>query len=153
MTYGWAILVIVIVLAALLYLNVFNPPTPDYCTFQTGILCTGLHATVQPSGALSISVTNGLAETVMLCNLACDDSISTPPVMQECSSGGSAAVLKTGESGKVTFANSGPCTDASGNAYPVGGRYRGKIYLMYSAAGDTGNARVATGNVIATIQP
>jgi hypothetical protein len=42
MTYGWAILIIAVVLGSLAYLGVFSPSIGNTCTQQSGYLCTGL---------------------------------------------------------------------------------------------------------------
>jgi len=41
MTYGWAILVVLIALGALFYLGVFNPKTPNTCQLNTPFVCIG----------------------------------------------------------------------------------------------------------------
>src|SRR3989344_3309999 len=40
MTYGWAILVVLIALGALFYLGVFNPRTSNSCVASAPITCT-----------------------------------------------------------------------------------------------------------------
>ncbi|MCX6777790.1 MAG: hypothetical protein NT157_02800, partial [Candidatus Micrarchaeota archaeon] len=57
MTYGWAILVIVIVLAALLYLGVFNVRPPEICTFSPGITCKTFYL---KAAKVNLTLTNGL---------------------------------------------------------------------------------------------
>ncbi|MCD4666841.1 hypothetical protein K8R47_03460 [archaeon] len=39
MTYGWAILIVLIALVALFYLGVFNPSTPNICTVGAPLNC------------------------------------------------------------------------------------------------------------------
>jgi len=41
MTYGWAILVVLIALGALFYLGVFSPKTPNICQFNVPFSCIG----------------------------------------------------------------------------------------------------------------
>ncbi len=59
MTYGWAILVVLIVIAALAYLGVLNPQSlvPEKCMLQP-LSCLG--ATTDSSGDLALSITNPL---------------------------------------------------------------------------------------------
>ncbi|MBS3141528.1 hypothetical protein J4405_05295 [Candidatus Woesearchaeota archaeon] len=45
MTYGWAILVVLIALGALFYLGVFNPKTNNVCSASAPITCTDVKAT------------------------------------------------------------------------------------------------------------
>ena len=44
MTYGWAILIILIAVGALFYLGVFSPSTPSTCTATAPITCTDVKA-------------------------------------------------------------------------------------------------------------
>ena len=44
MTYGWAILVVLIALGALFYLGVFNPKTPSTCNANAPLTCTDVLA-------------------------------------------------------------------------------------------------------------
>lgn len=44
MTYGWAILVVLIALGALFYLGVFSPKTANTCSASTPITCTDVKA-------------------------------------------------------------------------------------------------------------
>ena len=59
MTYGWAILVVLVAIAALAYFGVLNPSRflPNKCTFQSGIAC--LDHKVTASG-LTVVVQNAL---------------------------------------------------------------------------------------------
>ena len=41
MTYGWAILVVLIALGALFYLGVFSPSVPNVCQFNAPFTCIG----------------------------------------------------------------------------------------------------------------
>lgn len=41
MTYGWAILIILIAVGALFYLGVFSPSVPNTCQFNTPFMCIG----------------------------------------------------------------------------------------------------------------
>ncbi|MFH1470763.1 MAG: hypothetical protein ABIF01_03375, partial [Candidatus Micrarchaeota archaeon] len=72
MTYGWAILVIVIVLAALLYLGVFNlaGKTPDLCQFQVGLQCSSFRLDASDDN-LSLTIINGYQEKINITQAAC----------------------------------------------------------------------------------
>ena len=62
MTYGWAILIVLIALAALFYLGVFSPSTPNVCTVSAPFTCTDIKAT-DSSNALEIKLgASGLSE-------------------------------------------------------------------------------------------
>ena len=56
MTYGWALLVVMIVLGVLFYLGVFTPKTTSACTFDAGTTYVGSKAS---GGTLQLVLGNG----------------------------------------------------------------------------------------------
>ncbi|MFH0818177.1 MAG: hypothetical protein V1909_06125, partial [Candidatus Micrarchaeota archaeon] len=76
MTYGWAILVIVIVLAALLYLGIFNVKPPEVCTMPAGMTCSkfylknGTTTSAECAGpgdsCANVTLVNGLQKTIVI---------------------------------------------------------------------------------------
>jgi hypothetical protein len=72
MTYGWALLVIVLVLGALIYLGVLNPGSrlQDTCNLPIGFKCDvgGLAGT---EGKLNLTITNQQAITLYYVGTAC----------------------------------------------------------------------------------
>src|SRR3989338_6175333 len=68
MTYGWAILVVLVVIGALAYFGVLSPTKllPDKCLFGPGIgTCTDYALTSgAASSTLELKLTNGLGETI-----------------------------------------------------------------------------------------
>jgi hypothetical protein len=154
-TYGWMMMVIAIVLGTLLYIGVFNTQkrTPNLCQFQMGFICTSFLATDQDTGALTMGLTNGLPHEIHLCDIVCDDTLSSPPIMSECATSGAVAILRTGEGQVVNFPDSTPCIDGGGYKTEAGDRYLGKLYLLYSVVGDTNHARMVSGELITTVQP
>ncbi len=86
MTYGWALLVIVIVIAVLLYINPFR--APEQCLFdQAGFLCSkpillvnGTDASGAPaSSLLHVTLTNGQRETIIIRGVMCLATRTPPP--------------------------------------------------------------------------
>lgn len=57
MTYGWAILVVLIALGALFYLGVFTPSVPSTCQFNTPFVCIGGDILGTEVGAATDTVT------------------------------------------------------------------------------------------------
>jgi len=57
MTYGWAILVVLIALGALFYLGVFNPKTPATCSISSPLNCADTKITFASGLELSIGAT------------------------------------------------------------------------------------------------
>ncbi|MCX8146992.1 MAG: hypothetical protein N3D84_00825 [Candidatus Woesearchaeota archaeon] len=115
MTYGWAILVVLVVIGALAYFGVLSPQKllPDKCTATTGFTCTDKTA---DTSAIKIKLLNGIGETVTV-----TDASFTSPGKSSCI----ASVTKPdGASGinapwvagtEMTFSAGGnTCTFASG---------------------------------------
>lgn len=61
-TYGWAILMIMVSIAALSYFGFTNPQKllPDKCAFNNGMICQDSQIT---TSAINMSVVNGLGKT------------------------------------------------------------------------------------------
>jgi|SRR3989344_808890 len=57
MTYGWAILIILIALGVLFYLGVFNPKTPSTCLASAPLTCTDVKGTTAGSIVLVLGAT------------------------------------------------------------------------------------------------
>ncbi len=75
MTYGWAILVIVIVLAALLFLGVFSVGSnvPEECIMESGWQCKAkLNVT---SAVLNMTLTNGRPNSITVNGTYCTDNL------------------------------------------------------------------------------
>ena len=78
MTYGWAILVVLVVIGALAYFGILNPQTllPERCELQQGFYCKdyrisasgGAHVsgTADNDGTISFSFTNGRGRDMMI---------------------------------------------------------------------------------------
>ena len=65
MTYGWAILVVLVAVAALAYFGVLSPDKflPSKCTLQSGIACMDFRvqaAPVGPDGRVTVVIQNSL---------------------------------------------------------------------------------------------
>ncbi|RLG18949.1 hypothetical protein DRN67_03720 [Candidatus Micrarchaeota archaeon] len=77
-TYGWAVLVIALVLAALVWLGVFNVASdvPDVCQFPIGTLtCKDVKIAKNPDGKIeleSITLRNDFDKAVYICAIGCD---------------------------------------------------------------------------------
>lgn len=60
MTYGWALLILLVVIGVLFSMGVFNPQNymSEECSFQPSLQCKGVSLT--PNGVLTIYLVNGL---------------------------------------------------------------------------------------------
>ncbi|MEM3399225.1 MAG: hypothetical protein QXP42_00125 [Candidatus Micrarchaeia archaeon] len=167
MTYGWAILVIVIVVAVLFYIGVFNPQAPIACTFKTpGISCSAYK--LATDGTLTLKIGQATGKTITVRAVACtDQTLSTVNdnmnnevddadcvfTWTELSPGidiqnGQDAEIIDGTT-KLKCCRGATETEISGS---IGDRYRGKIYVYY-AEKDTGYTHAAIGDLSAQLEP
>jgi len=163
MTYGWAILIIMVVLAVLFYLGVLNPSsvTPSQCVFPAGITCVSNQ--LKTSGKLYLVIGQGTGKTIQINGIACtqNSSVSFPSSGIISYGGGNNINVSSGSQVTVanpsatTFINQTNCTDASGAVLtnqPINSVYNGKIYINYTEL-DTNLNRIVTGTYTAKYEP
>ena len=155
MTYGWAILVIVIVLAALWYLGVFNVVTrvPEQCSFPPEAQCAATKVTT--NGSLIFDLTNvGFAKSITVTGVACtaDTSKDAGTVNYTTTS----TQIAIGKTQTFTAANGIDCKDASNADVTLGAAgdtYKSKIYVRYYLGSDTPTLRYIGADLVARLQP
>ena len=120
MTYGWAILVVLVVIGALAYFGILNPEglLPSRCTLQTGLRC------------VDHTITPTVVTAVVQNSLGYDISAVTVYAGQ------------CGSSGPVTIANDNQVKFAIACTAPgpltTGARYSNTINVSYTASSDVG---------------
>jgi hypothetical protein len=154
-TYGWAIMAVLLVLIALYWLG-------ERCTAADGSLaCTSFKAT---KGDVQITLRNSKPSDIAVCDIICDSRKADPnsllpPVgstpVPNCEETGQ-RIISTGE--KTVYASDNLnhasfCTNDGSTPLGVGDYYRGKFYIIYNVIGEGGNARVTDGELFASIQP
>ncbi len=79
MTYGWAILVVLIAIGALAYFGVLNPSRflPESCTIGPGLACTDFKIDTNGDGTLVIR--NGMGQSLTEVTVAIWDSTAGTP--------------------------------------------------------------------------
>jgi len=67
MTYGWAILVVLIVIGALAYFGILNPSIllPEKCTLQMGLYCND-HRINANEGTITFNFQNGMGKDIII---------------------------------------------------------------------------------------
>ncbi len=110
MTYGWAILVVLVAIGALAYFGVLSPDKflPNKCTLQSGIACIDHKATATQ---LQIVVKNSLGYDVTI------DAVKA----QQCTALGSQGTLSNG--GQATYTLT--CTNS-------GSKYNGNVNVSFT---------------------
>lgn len=138
MTYGWALLIIVIVLAALVALNPIS--TPATCRFdQVGFGCNEL-PTMNTQGKLYLRVTNSQNNDISIIDAVCiDDKSATPPAWGATPLYGNGAAsllvprqgmvdLSTAQ-GKAVTCHKGSVAGPS--SFSVGEEFSGRVWIKY----------------------
>ncbi len=127
MTYGWAILVVLIAIGALAYFGVLNPSRflPSSCIIFPGVSCTNFKV-----GATSAEfvVQNGMGETINNFNITMNapSGGTCTSVLSLVATSGAGTTLTDGETEKVTI------TCASGNFGTNGDRYKADMNVSFS---------------------
>jgi hypothetical protein len=131
MTYGWAILVVLIAIGALAFFGVLSPERflPSKCTLQPGLACVDHKVT---PGSVQVVVKNGYGS---------DITVNTVGV-QSCGSTAPAATLANGAQATYTVTCTTPLT---------GSKYNGILNVTYTNL-DSGLQRSNIGDVVGTIE-
>ena len=150
MTYGWAILIIAVVLGALFSLGVFGNLLGNHCVTTPGWSC--ISATLSTSGLLTMTIGQATGSTIYLKNAACSSVANSAGYPSYNNSGAytlTAAAntvgvsFSTGIDGPVTngqtFTLNVPCFSSStqsfsstGTSYTLGQSFTGYVWLNYS---------------------
>ena len=141
MTYGWALLAIVIVIAALIYLNPFR--APEICLFQQqGFSCSEPNPQlfVDSSGDLNMNVRiwNKLGQGVIIEDILCTSAPGGEVDRDDAQDAGGARI-STG--GSYTFEGSDvvECMGADGDVIDTmgaGNEFRGRLVIWYNYEDD-----------------
>ncbi|NYZ75771.1 hypothetical protein H0N98_00790 [Candidatus Micrarchaeota archaeon] len=159
MTYGWAILIIMVVIAVLFYLGVLNPRIPSQCIFPTGISCSTYKISAD-TGKLTLQIGQETGKTIRMTGVSCtqnnspdfaSDGIITYGSGNNITvTSGRTAIISDPTSSTKPWLNIS-CTDANGNLPSdtnIGTQYSGWIYVRYTEM-DTNLTRTRTGTFTA----
>jgi len=135
MTYGWAVLIMLVVIAVLFYLGVFGQSTqvPKSCTFPAGFTCAEFF--MDETGMLQLDLGQATGKQITVTGIGCS-AASTPTI----TSLSTPVTIRNGAHAWVTNASGIPCAGAAAPAF------RGKIVVSYTMAGSP-LARNATGQL------
>lgn len=147
MTYGWALLVIVIVIAILLIMNPFS--APQSCRFdQVGFTCE--NPALDTDNFLYMKISNGNNNAVNIYEVKCVASKSaTPP--EPTSPLPSPTLVGRQDAYEITkLAHSVKCTDAPTGK---GAEFSGKIWVFYNNVEDGSDypVRSASANIVTKV--
>ncbi len=145
MTYGWAILVVLVVIGALAYFGVLSPGRllPDRCTLPPGVTCEDYTIS---GGVLTMIVSNGLGDTIYLSDFSAESPDGTTKCLTTFVAG---APVQVANGGRTTLKTAvcGP------DALVERAKQRLQTTLTYSIGSSTGLAHTMDGDVYTTVQP
>ncbi len=122
MTYGWAILVIAVVLGVLFDIGIFSLPNfGSSCIAQSGFLCT--NPILANTGALSIMFGQDLGAPMTITGFACTNSSTAPSIFNT-----TFVYLQPGSEDHIMV----PCPTTSST---LGTHFTGNIWIRYNAQG------------------
>jgi hypothetical protein len=123
MTYGWAILIIAVVLAVFFQLGVFNSSLPNACLASSGYYCQ--NPTLSTTGVLNLTIGQATGQTLYSTYVLFDPSGAS--LSQSAS-----AYIGTLQSGQAVNINIKlPNTPPYPQSYTIGTTLTGYIYLAY----------------------
>jgi len=122
MTYGWALLIVIVVIGALFYAGVLNPSNvaPTSCILPAGFSCHSYK--LDSTGKLHLTMGQATGKAVTITGIACSTNAAAGVTA-------TSVTIENGRSASVT--GSGVQCDT------VAGRdiYRGKIIFTYTKSG------------------
>ncbi|MFH1592345.1 MAG: hypothetical protein ABIB47_03185 [Candidatus Woesearchaeota archaeon] len=148
MTYGWAILVVLIAIGALAYFGVLSPGKflPQSCTLAPGFACDDfkIDNVVSTSDDLTIIVRNGVGATANSVIFTVNENTATGPLC--IAAAGNPTSIAEGNA--ATFTWNCPSVD---DTTAQGTRFKGISSLTYTLTGQT-LSHTVTGDLTARIE-
>lgn len=129
MTYGWAILVVLIAIGALAYFGVLNPSRflPPSCTLMPGLSCDSFKVT---QTTIELNVRNGLGNDLTLFDIG----------VSGCTSEG-ASTLNDGDTGTKSLS---ACSNGA-----AGAKFKGDLNITYT---ENGLSHTRTGQIVSPVE-
>ncbi len=155
MTYGWAVLVILVVLAALYYSGVFKPQTVSRCAFGPEMTCVSfaIKNTTASNINVSVIVQHSQQQAITLTEISCVRDVGlnylgVPNLAKQ-------TLSITLDPGVLSGAlPSRLCFDKSGSPSTgkVGESFAGKIFLNWKL-GTTGYVHISEARISGLVEP
>jgi hypothetical protein len=139
MTYGWAVMIMLVVVAVLFMLGVFNPQNaaPNSCVLPSGLSCFGY--AVSDGGVLWLDVGQATGDDVTINAIGCSAKETDPTIIPLTN-----AYIASGRHVNLTGL---PRCEKLDGSYPAEGQYyRGNIIVIYTEQ-KTGIAHRVIGDI------
>jgi len=123
LTYGWAIMIMLAILAILFYIGVFSPETasPNSCVLPAGFSCRGY--ALYDGGSLVLDLGQATGKDIRITRISCTSADAPVDGITPYN------LLQNGKHYNFTGIT---CTKADGTSVPEEKEfYRGKIYIDY----------------------
>ncbi len=146
MTYGWMLVILVVVLAALGYLGIFTIQRPIGCSFPGNFVCKAVKLTAD--GNLTMDLSQDTGHDINILGLNCTKNPGTNPSLTTIN-----AFIRNSDHNITANGTNIKCLDTSGKSATgrIGGTYTGQI-LVYYIENDTGMTHLVTGDITATYE-
>ena len=136
MTYGWAILVVLVAIGALAYFGVLSPGKflPETCLLSPGFACTDFKVVAGTASAWTIKIQNGLGESLT------GISVTLAKIND-----GTGTSTGTCDIGTGTLPSGSPTTcTGSTVAGSAGDRFKAEIQFAYTPVGGIAHTKVGS---------
>jgi len=142
MTYGWAILVVLVAVGALAYFGVLNPGRflPSSCTIGPGLACGEFKVSSNGSNNVDIYVRNGLGKNIQSVSMSLASNAGG-----SCTGTVTPNNITDGNQDLFTFT----CADAA--SANTGDRFKATITFSYTAAGES-LSHTMTGDITTKVE-
>ncbi len=140
MTYGWALLIVLVAIGVLAYFGVLSPARflPQQCTLPPGFGCTDFRIQSSPS-VLTVILQNGIGDVLSSVSMGYDAS---PTLSCSVAAGASGFILNDGSTTTVTM-------PLSACSLTAGARFKAVLILNYAKAQVPHSAR---GQIVGTAE-
>jgi hypothetical protein len=155
-TYGWAVLIMLVVIGVLFYLGIFNPKPPTSCTFGTsGFSCYAFKVMGNITGNLILDIGQATGHDIKIFRFNCT-AVSPFPTDAYNINLTSNITIPNSDHRLIntTIANRTMCTKSDGNnvsASEVGTTYKGKLFIEYMDI-ETGFTHKVYGDIVAPVE-
>lgn len=134
MTYGWAILVVLVAIGALAYFGVLSPDRflPESCTITPGLACTGYKISATAATGMTLKINDGLGNAITV-SAAQAPTIAYGDPEVTCTLSACTPTLPTtiNNGDDITCTGTGPGCDAG----DADNRFKGTITFEYTLDG------------------
>jgi hypothetical protein len=143
-TYGWAGMIIVVILGVLVYLGVFSiNNSPDRCIFQNGLFCKShrVYAESNNNLTVNIEIMNKFTKRISVTGILCSSESPNPSTGYP--DRGFAPVTGVVINPEYSYQFKITCYKRDGTFSAYAGNFEGLVYVRYRETDDVGYGGLA----------